>query len=54
MIPKTPKSLFGVCMGYLKEPRLQMTLLALLRSVNDTLVFHRTKRREKSFQLLAE
>jgi hypothetical protein len=53
MIPKKPIPLSKVSMGYLEEPHIQMSVLGLLRSVNDTLVFHRT-RKEKSFELLAE
>jgi hypothetical protein len=54
MIPKKPIPLSKASMGYLKEPHIQMSMLSLLRSVNDTLVFHRTTRTEKSFELLAE
>jgi hypothetical protein len=55
MLPKTSIPLLVDSMGYLKEPHIQMSILRLLASVNDTLlVFHRTTRTEKSFELLVE
>lgn len=55
MLPETPIPLLTDSMGYLKEPHIQTKVLGLLRSLNDTLlVFHRTTRTEKSFELLVE